>query len=213
MTTETMTIHKALCELKTIDARISKEINSGPFVVANKHSNTKISGVDVSEFCEQIKSRMQSVNDMIKRRNAIKCAVVQSNAVTTVSVAGKEYTVAVAIDMKNNGMQYLKYWLQKMTTDYNKAQREANAANGDILEQRADDYIKTMYGNTDMKNASEEAKKSRAEFIAAQTYELVDPVKIVASMEEIENHINQFMVEIDSALSVSNAVTTITIEY
>lgn len=213
MTTETMTIHKALCELKTIDARISKEINSGPFVVANKHSNTKISGVDVSEFCEQIKSRMQSVNDMIKRRNAIKCAVVQSNAVTTVSVAGKEYTVAVAIDMKNNGMQYLKYWLQKMTTDYNKAQREANAANGDILEQRADDYIKTMYGNTDMKNASEEAKKSRADFIAAQTYELVDPVKIVASMEEIENHINQFMVEIDSALSVSNAVTTITIEY
>lgn len=213
MTTETMTIHKALCELKTIDARISKEINSGPFVVANKHSNTKISGVDVSEFCEQIKSRMQSVNDMIKRRNAIKCAVVQSNAVTTVSVAGKEYTVAVAIDMKNNGMQYLKYWLQKMTTDYNKAQREANAANGDILEQRADDYIKTMYGNTDMKNASEEAKKSRAEFIAAQTYGLVDPIKIVASMEEIENHINQFMVEIDSALSVSNAVTTITIEY
>lgn len=213
MTTETMTIHKALCELKTIDARITKEINSGPFVVANKHSNTKISGVDVSEFCEQIKSRMQGVNDMIKRRNAIKCAVVQSNAVTTVSVAGKEYTVAVAIDMKNNGMQYLKYWLQKMTTDYNKAQREANAANGDILEQRADDYIKTMYGNTDMKNASEEAKKSRADFIAAQTYELVDPVKIVASMEEIENHINQFMVEIDSALSVSNAVTTITIEY
>lgn len=213
MTTETMTIHKALCELKTIDARISKEINSGPFVVANKHSNTKISGVDVSEFCEQIKSRMQSVNDMIKRRNAIKCAVVQSNAVTTVSVAGKEYTVAVAIDMKNNGMQYLKYWLQKMTTDYNKAQREANAANGDILEQRADDYIKTMYGNTDMKNASEDAKKSRAEFITAQTYELVDPIKIVASMEEIENHINQFMVEIDSALSVSNAVTTITIEY
>lgn len=213
MTTETMTIHKALCELKTIDARIYKEINSGPFVVANKHSNTKISGVDVSEFCEQIKSRMQSVNDMIKRRNAIKCAVVQSNAVTTVSVAGKEYTVAVAIDMKNNGMQYLKYWLQKMTTDYNKAQREANAANGDILEQRADDYIKTMYGNTDMKNASEEAKKSRAEFIAAQTYELVDPIKIVASMEEIEKHINQFMVEIDSALSVSNAVTTITIKY
>ena len=213
MTTETMTIHKALCELKTINARISKEINSGPFVVANKHSNTKISGVDVSEFCEQIKSRMQSVNDMIKRRNAIKCAVVQSNAVTNVTVGGNEYTVAVAIDMKNNGMQYLKYWLQKMTTDYNKAQREANAANGDILEQRADDYIKTMYGNTDMKNASEEAKKSRAEFIAAQTYELVDPIKIVASMEEIEKHINQFMVEIDSALSVSNAVTTITIEY
>ena len=213
MTTETMTIHKALCELKTIDARISKEINSGPFVVANKHSNTKISGVDVSEFCEQIKSRMQSVNDMIKRRNAIKCAVVQSNAVTTVTVDGEEYTVAVAIDMKNNGMQYLKYWLQKITTDYNKAQREANAANGDILEQRADDYIKTMYGNTDMKNASEDAKKSRAEFITAQTYELVDPIKIVASMEEIENHINQFMVEIDSALSVSNAVTTITIEY
>lgn len=44
MTTETMTIHKALCELKTLDSRIKKAIEGSVFVFANKHSNAKVSG-------------------------------------------------------------------------------------------------------------------------------------------------------------------------
>ena len=44
MTTETMTIHKALAELKTIDARIHSAIESSLPCVANKHSNVKIGG-------------------------------------------------------------------------------------------------------------------------------------------------------------------------
>ena len=59
MTSETMTIHKALCELKTLDARITKSIDECVFVFANKTSNTKVSGVPVSEYCEEIKSGYQ----------------------------------------------------------------------------------------------------------------------------------------------------------
>lgn len=47
MVTETMNIHKALCELKTIDSRINKLINVATFCVANKHFNQKIGGTDV----------------------------------------------------------------------------------------------------------------------------------------------------------------------
>jgi len=43
--------------------------------------------------------------------------------------------------------------------------------------------------------------------------EIVDPIGIRAEMERLEKEINDFTVEIDSALSVSNALTELTIEY
>ena len=36
MTTEKMTVHKALCELKTMDSRIAKEISNANFIGTKK---------------------------------------------------------------------------------------------------------------------------------------------------------------------------------
>lgn len=50
MTTEKMTVHKALAELKIVDDRIISAINGGTYCVANKHSNEKIKGVPVEDY-------------------------------------------------------------------------------------------------------------------------------------------------------------------
>lgn len=213
MTTEKMSVHKALCELKTLDSRIQKSIQQAVFVFANKHANTKISGVPVSEYSAEVKAAYQSVKDLIARRDAIKRAVTLSNAAVKVVIGGKEYTVAEAIEMKNHGISHLQLLLRKLETDNQRARRESDNNNGDALEDRADEYVKSLYGNVDMKGASEEIKKVRADFIAAQTMEIVDPIGIRAEMERLEKEINDFKVEIDSALSVSNALTELTIEY
>ena len=213
MTTEKMTIHKALCELKTLEARITKSIGETQYVFANKHSNDKVNGMSVSAYCDEIRAGYQKVTDLIKRREAIKRAVVLSNAVTKVTVGGVEYTVAEAIEMKNHGIQMLQSLLKLLERDNRLARTEANDNNGEMLEMRADEYIKSLYGNTDMKNASDDIKKTRADFIAAQTYEIVDPINIKGEMEKLEKSINGFMVDIDSALSVSNALTEIAVEY
>lgn len=42
MTTEKMTVHKALSELKILDDRIHLAISEAVFCVTNKHSNEKI---------------------------------------------------------------------------------------------------------------------------------------------------------------------------
>ena len=115
--------------------------------------------------------------------------------------------------MKNHGIQMLQTLLKRLERDNRAARNEANQNNGEMLEMRADEYIKSLYGNTDMKNASEDIKKTRADFIAAQTFEIVDPIGIKAEMERLDKEINGFMVDIDSALSVSNALTEITVEY
>lgn len=213
MTIEKMTIHKALCELKTLESRITKSISESVFVFANKHSNAKVAGMTVSAYCDEVKSNYQRITDLIRRRDALKRAVVLSNATTHVTIAGKEYTVAEAIEMKNNGIPLLRTLLSKIERDNRASRREADENNGDYLERRADEYIKSLYGNTDMKNASEEIKKVRADFIASQTFEIIDPIGIKPEMERLDADISGFMVDVDAALSVSNALTEITVEY
>ena len=213
MTTESMTIHQALVELKTLGSRINKAIGEGGFIVANKHSNGKINGIPVSEYCDDATSRYQKITDLIKRREAIKRAVVMSNAITTVVVAGKTYTVAEAIEMKNHGMASKSALMAQINTDYLRAKMLADRANGDELERRAEEHVRNMFGSTDIKGATDEVKKVRDEFIKAQTMELVDPLDVRKIIEELNEEIMNFTTNVDAALSVSNALTTIYIEY
>lgn len=213
MNKETMNVHQALAELKMMDKRIEAATREPEWVITNKHSNTKINGVEVKDWIEDIKSKYRKVLDLIRRRDAIKRAVVNSNAVTKITVAGKEYTVAEAIDRKNNGVQYQKNLVLRMNHDYVMAKSSADRANGSELERRADDHVRIMFGNSDMKGSSQEAVRVRNEFIQGQTTDILDPIGVVAEVEKMNEEVNDFLMNVDAALSVSNALTVITVEY
>lgn len=213
MTKETMSIHKALCELKTLEDRINKAIHECEYVVASKHSNSKIGGLTIDMHKELVKSTYSKATDLIRRRNAIKRAVVKSNANTILTINGVEYTVAEAIDMKDCGIEYDTNLRNKIAFDLAKAKKAADTNNGKELEKRADEYIKSLYGASEAKNMSDDIKKTHSDFIAAQTYELIDPLNSQKIIEELDERIHSFLVEVDSALSVSNALTNIEIEY
>lgn len=213
MTKVEMNVHQALAELKTMEKRITTAIREQEWVVANKHSNTKIGGVPVKEWEDAVKAQHQKVMDLIRRRDAIKRAVVNSNAVTKVMIAGVEYTVAEAIDRKNNGTQFLAMLAQRISHDLTMAKSNADRANGPELERRADDHVKVMIGNSDMKGNMTEAQRIRKEFIEAQTMELVDPIGAQKVIEELTEEVTSFLTEVDAVLSVSNAITKIVVEY
>lgn len=213
MTTEKMTVHKALAELKTLDSRINKCINATKFVFANRHSNTKVGGVSISEYCNNITDTYKKARDLMDRRQAIKRTVVMSNAITKVTIGDMQYTVAEAIEMKNHGIELLQTMFRTLETDLRDAQTLSEKNNGEALEERANAYINNLYSNTDLKNLSEEVKKVREDFIKSQTYELIDPIDVKKEIKALEEEINSFMVDVDSALSVSNAVTEIEISY
>lgn len=213
MTTETMNVHQALSELKMLDKRIEAAVSGTTWVVANKHSNTKVAGIPVKEWAEQVKSEWQKLNDLILRRDALKRAVVNSNAVTPVVVAGKTYTVAEAIDRKNNGIPLLEKQLNRLAYCYTRAKNAVEAENGDSLERRANDYVKNIIGNSDMKGATGEAQRIRAEFIEAQSMEILDPIGYRKELDRLREEIDGFMTSVDAVLSTSNAVTMISVEY
>lgn len=210
---EKMTIHKALSELKTLDARINTAASACEFVIANKHSNDKIHGIPVADYIKDTKEKYQSVRTLINRRNAIKRAVTRSNATTMVTIGGKEYTVAEAIDMKAKGTEYLLGLADLMERHYASAKTKADFSNGDALDNRCDEYIKSLYGTSDLKNMSDEIRKVRETFVAAQTVEIIDPINAAAESRKLRDEADAFLSDVDSALSVSNALTTIEVEY
>ena len=213
MTQERMTVHKALAELKLLDDRIEKAIKSTLYCVAKKHSDEKINGISLVEFEKQMQGGYDKAVSLIERRKAIKKAVVLSNAVTKVVVAGNEYTVAEAIEMKNHGIEFEQKLMGSMEKQYNTAMAVIKNENGKDLEERADQYVTAIYGQKESKTNTADIEKVKDDFLKSNQYELVDPLKVLDKMYTLEEYINNFMAEVDSALSVSNALTEIEIKY
>ena len=207
-----MTVHKALAELKLLDSRIAVAITDGVYCVANKNSNEKIAGVTVQEYTETMQGRYDKATDLIKRRNAIKKAVVLSNATTKVNVSGIECTVAEAIEMKNHGIEFDKRLHDALRKSYNQAQKTINNENAD-LEERANQYVTAIYGQKESKTSTSDIQKVKDDFIESNQYVLVDPLNVLEKLDSLERRISDFEAEVDAALSTSNALTEIEIEY
>lgn len=211
MTTERMTIHEALSELKVLDKRIKQEIAATTFSTSNLHCNAKIYGVSIEEYKNAVQSKYNKITDLIKRRTAIKKAITNSNAVTVVTIGDVSMTVAEAIEYKRSGIEFKRVLLEKVSRDYNTASLTTMTKN-ESLTDRATDNIERTYGNKE--NVNKEALESaREKFIADNTYDMVDPIDSIKIMEKLSDEIDNFMSKVDSTLSVSNALTKIDIEY
>lgn len=216
MNTETMTIHRALAELKVLDDRISKAISETSFVVSNKHSNEKIRGLSIDEFRAGMKAGYQKADDLIRRRNAIKRAVVLSNASTRVRLGAEEYSVSEAIELMNHGMRFYTHMLDVMSRQLTLAEQELNANSGAELERRAEAFVLSVIQAQPKEKLtadSDAMKALRKQYMENNAYDLIDPLKVRDRIAELEKRISGFLTEVDAALSVSNAVTTVTIEY
>ena len=212
MIKEKMTVHKALAELKTLDDRIETEITGSIFVKANVRSNTKIFGKSLDEFKSDTRANYQSVMALINRRNALKRAVVLSNAVTKVEIGGVEYTVAEAIEMNNHGMENLVEFRDFLKDQYATVKKFIDSENGDKLNKNCESYLQAMFGNKEKANGADVEAVQNA-YIASHSYDVVTGFDIDKAIKELTDKIDAFKSEVDSALSVSNALTVVEFEY
>lgn len=209
---EKMTVHKALAELKTLDDRINSEITGSIFVKANRHNNMKIFGKSVEDFRADTTSSLRSVMALIERRNAMKRAVVLSNAVTKVEIGGVEYTVAEAIEINNHGIENWIDFRDFLRDQYSSVKRMVESENGEKLANACENYIQTMFGSKDKIN-NPDIETARKMYIDSHSYDIVTGFNIEEIITVITKKIDDFKAEIDSALSVSNALTIIEFEY
>ena len=207
-TTQTMSIHRALSELKTLNDRIPKAIQEADFIATDRKSAQKINGLSIEDYEKTIQAGFDKAVSLIERRNRLKDAVVQSNAVTEVVVAGETMTVAKAIERKSS-IVYEEKLLATMVAKRRMAINRLTMEN-ESLPSRLEDYLTAILGN------KEHAKKEEVElhtksFKERNEYILIDPLHLDKRIEEWEERISSFKAEVDAVLSESNAITKITI--
>ena len=207
-----MTVQRALNELKIIDERLNKRLQEFTIIGTKKVSETRVveTRESVVEFENRAKGALDSVDGLLKRKNALKHAIMQSNATTMIEVGGKTYSVMTAIDRKRtiesekmvvrHMREALGFAEYKVNQENDKMesyiQRQTNAMASGDLSSKKDDYIIAF-------------EKSYRE---QNSWELVDPLKVRDLIEKREQEISMFELEIDTALTVSNAITKIEIE-
>ena len=162
----------------------------------------------VANFVELAKSSYQSVKDLIANRAKIKSAVVQSNAVTTVEIAGDTYTVAEAIERKNS-IRYDKALLDEMKSQYAKITDMVTKENNRV-DAQVDKMLETFLGKDSEKKVSETDLSTISDpYRAKNEWELIDPLNLYEKIQTLESAIDAFEADVDVRLSISNSVTYI----
>lgn len=202
---EKLLVTQGLNELKLLDARINRAISGAKFVAVAKDSINKVGNMSKEEFAIRAKADLQSISDLISRRKAIKAAIVASNAVTKVEVAGITMTVADAIERKS-GIEYEVSLLKAMKTQYVTAEGQMNRANIE-MEDNINALVTAAYGRD--KSTKDDYETIAKPYRDANASVMVDPVKLADEIKELENYTERFLSEVDAALQISNCITMI----
>ncbi len=201
-----ISVARALVELKTLDNRINKMISSTTWVTY-KTKNTNY-GLTEEDFKKKTQAEHQSLNDLIKRRNAIKNAIVLSNASTNVQVAGQTMTVAQAIEYK----QTITY--KRALLDNFKLQRQRVIVDSEAHRQRVqnkiDDNIRIICGK-DTKPDANTLQTISDGITKGDPIDVFDPLGLEETIKKLENEIHEFSANVDYVLTESNALTNITV--
>lgn len=207
MEKQKITLHRALSELKLIDSKIGKQISEIlPCSIVQK--DKLINGhLNKEDFSKSALSKYDSVNDLIKRKAAIKSAIVEANSKTLVKIAGKEMTIADAITLKSI-MAFKVMLADKLKAKHREALSNLNQSN-DIVNQNMQRILEATFGKENVRVGKEDVESVRKPYMEANEFHLVDPLNILQKIEYLEKEISEFEADVDATLSEANAITFI----
>lgn len=201
-----MSVQRALSELKMLDKRIDRRINESVFIGAKKGKKLVDNFNDENELTDKVKSDYQAIKDLIARRNSIKTAIVQSNAVTPVNIGKITYSVAEAIERKSS-IDNDRHLLNRMKSEYAAHVRYVEREN-EQLQITIDNQLNQMFASESKKDES--IVKSITKTLKEENEaKLVDPIKLSEQIEQLEVEIEEFEAEVDHILVESNTITKI----
>ncbi|WPJ20636.1 hypothetical protein vBPFY1MI_153 [Pseudomonas phage vB_PF_Y1-MI] len=199
-----ISVTRALAQVKALNDRIERA--TGQAFVTITTGGKHASGTPVQEIAATLQSNLQSVTGLISQRNALKSAIVRSNAVTTVIIAGKERTVAEAIERKTS-IAIEEALVRSLKAQLGHATAQVERANVQVAS-RLDALIQTAVGK-DRKVDDSDIKAITGPFEAQNSSAVLDPSKLQNVIDEMQAEIDEFLLEVDFALSEVNATTKI----
>ncbi len=203
-----ISVTRGLAELKLLEKRIETNVSQSTFVAVQLGDKPLTGYKSLEEFQTRAQASLQTVNDLITRRQRIKAAIVVSNATTLVRVGMETMTVAEAIERKQS-IQHEKVLLTKMVNQHELALREITKENQKVQE-RLDRLVEASLGG-DVKVKDDQYESIAAPFLKKNEAKLVDPLSLRDKIDALQGKISEFEAEVDFVLSTSNAITMIEI--
>ena len=195
-----ISITRALTELKTLDKRIQKNIETSEFVSYQGQFHSP------SPYSKNAQSSYQSILDLLERRKNIKSAIIKSNANTKVNICGKEMTMAEAIETKSS-IKHYKNLLAVMKRQYGDTNKTIENINHKA---RTELENKTNRNNGENKDENKmDLVEFSKKFMEMHGVKLYDPLHVTTKIDEIEKYITDFESEVDYILAEKNSVTMI----
>lgn len=210
MTKQTISITRALAELKRMDSRITTALSQGRFVSRPIGGKPVIAGETVESLTAKIVASFNQVESLIANRQQIKSKVILSNATTNVTVAGETMTVAEAIDRKTMIAQYQAY-LTTLRTQFS-TEALLIGKHNEQLETVIDSMLNQMFGSDRSKIDTAATEQVATSQRNTRGSTLLDPSSIQVKIDMIIDKISVMETEIDFTLSESNAKTVIELD-
>lgn len=199
-----ISIAQALSELKLLRRRMDNALAGEHFIMLKK----KRDNIDTARFATEATAAYQSFTDLFSRYNAMKAAIVQSNAVTEVTIAGTKYTVAAAVERKRT-IDIEKSLLDTMRRQHATVQREFEE-HRKAEQVRVERLLQSELGK-DTKTNVDTVTALMETFLAQNSAEILDPLGLAARIAALSKSIEEFETKVDWVLSESNGRTMITV--
>jgi hypothetical protein len=217
-----LSVLRALGELKLLTSKIDASImdirlKNVPLTAVTIGGEIKQGRTtEKGKFSSNAAALLSSIDSLMDNRSNIKGALVASNAVTKVTIGNISYTVAEAIEFRKVKGVHLNSLLSALQEELARSSTERDRKSTEV-EKKNDDILKAAYGESDSKKAKEATKAAEIESLrstleSTSKVALYDPSNISGKIAELRDRIATFEAEADSAISESNALTSILVK-
>lgn len=196
-TNETMTLTRAITELKTLTNRFN-----------SFHTDDLIRVLPKNKTDSVVDTALDKFNGMMSRMIALKKAITKANSETFVKIKGKDYTIAEAISLRVLYNEVIDNF-HNVHIHLSRARSTADQKNEESRNNAFESLV-----TSDRPNSNDESLEAMRKVInkhlidtELQVYREKDVDKINA----MRDNINDFLMEIDFVLSEINATTMIVV--
>lgn len=209
MAEKTLSVYEALIEISRLNDKIEKfnSSSTSPLFLAYSTENAKyIEGMEKDKYINLLKSNYDSCRHLISNLSEYKAKVALSNALTKISVGGKEYTIAEAIQRKQNINTEIRF-IRIMEDQLKEVSTKISMKNNSVRAGLAEYLEKVKSENA----TPEEIEKLTDTYNEKNLFTLIDPNKIAETISDKRQELETFLSDIDAKITSSNCQTMITV--
>lgn len=210
MATKELTVYEALIEISRIKDKLKnfENFNQVSMFIGFGTQNAKtIKGIERNQFESILQSNYDSITHLIANLAEYKAKLALSNAITKINIGNKEYTIAEALQRKDN-IKIEHDLLNAIQSQINMTNNQVTKHNNDV-DNCLSDYLEKVKGEN---STPEDIEKLTETYNINNKYIVIDPNKIIENINNKYEELETFMRDVDVQITSSNVKTLITVE-